>query len=190
MSKTIAATLARVISKEDAAKLVGTADNATLKNLEIIAGGIRSGADPKKIKLALLNMMPAEEDETDSELDALLKQYAKPAKPTKPASKPAKPSKASKPARSASKAKLERKQPKTAGRIDWTGQPPISASTGNPLPWIVDAAESSSTGDTYFNIGRKGYGRSIGATLEVWREVLSNADELLADLEDFAEIFN
>lgn len=127
--------------------------------------------------------MPTDDD--NSELEALLAQPL-PTAPRKTAK--TKTRKAAKtPARGerTPKRAAKPKPAPTVGRVEWTGQAPISESTGNPLPWWQSSAPAKN-GDVYFNFGRKGYGKSIGCTIEVWREVLSNADELLADLEDFA----
>jgi hypothetical protein len=147
-----------------------------------VAGLSRPGLKATIIERLLAMIPEPEQDPLDAQLAALLGADL-PNPPSKSKSKQAKPSKPT-------ASKLQRKSPPkrtTKGdtiRHDWNGQPPLSESTGKTLPWVVSAGVTEN--GTYLNIGWRGL-RSIGATLDVWREVLANADELLADLEAFAD---
>ena len=179
---TINATLVELVGAESAARLASSADQ---KQLAILVGGAKSGRKEllPAIKERLLSMLPQSPIAGDDELAALLSAPL-PTAPKQRKVATAKPTAAPRKAGG-----LIRKSPVVRsasknGTIyhDWKGQPPISSETSNALPWLTSAAIDTS-GKLWLNVGfaRK----SIGATIEDWREILRNADELLADLESF-----
>ncbi len=171
------------LTQEQAVSLVRQGD----EQLPMLVAGLKQPALVPTIRERLLAMLPANTvDPLEAELTALLasplprgpQKAGKTAK-TKPTT--------SKATSTRTTGKLLRKPTgKAAGAVqrhEWTGQAPLSESTGKTLPWVVSAGVTDN--GTYLNVGWKGL-RTIGASIEVWREMLTNADELLTDLEEFA----